>query len=229
QHAKYPDNGAETAAALFRRLRAASVAEDLVARHPAQQICDALAVLPARRCSNAAGWLVRAISDGWQLHDEAERLRAARTRQYHDDARAAEAQQEQRDRRLTEWAAAVSAALTDPQLTAAVDRVTTPADGLDRRSAPVAASQLLGWAITTATSSPAKPLHDVLTEALNDHTTDGANDSSTRPAKIPRPPATPDAAANPDAFRRRVRHAIDHLETANLTREPQLEGSSYAP
>ena len=100
QHAKYPDNGAETAAALFRRLRAASVAEDLVARYPAQQICDALAVLPARRCSNAAGWLVRAIGDGWQLHDEAERLRAARTRsqQRHDDAQATEARQEQRDR-----------------------------------------------------------------------------------------------------------------------------------
>jgi hypothetical protein len=32
----------------------------------------------ARWCSNAAGWLVAAISDGWQLHDEAKR--GARTR-----------------------------------------------------------------------------------------------------------------------------------------------------
>jgi len=57
-------------------------------RFPAQQVADALDVLPARRCSNAAGWLVRAISDGWQLHDEAQRLRAARTRVQHRDAAA---------------------------------------------------------------------------------------------------------------------------------------------
>jgi hypothetical protein len=97
QHAKHPDD--ETAAALIQRLPAAgvagSVADDLVTRFPAQQICDALDVLPARRCSNAAGWLVRAISDGWQLHDEARRLRATRTlaRRRHDDAQATEARQ----------------------------------------------------------------------------------------------------------------------------------------
>jgi len=220
---------------LIRRLRvtgvAANVAEDLVARYPAQQICDAAEVLPARHCSNAAGWLVRAISDGWQLHDEAERLRAARTRsqQHHDDAQATEARQEQRDRRLAGWAAAVSEALTDTQFAAAVRCATRPVDGLDRRSVPVAASQPLGWAITTATSAPDKPLHD----ALHDHSTHRTDDASTLPSEIPReiprPPATPDAAADPDEFRRRVKHAIDHLEPANLTREPKLEGGSDAP
>jgi len=234
QHAKHPGDD-ETAAALIRRLRAAgvagNVAEDLVARFPAQQVADALEVLPARRCSNAAGWLVRAISDGWQLHDEAERLRATRTlaRRRHDDAQAIEARQEQRDRRLAGWAAAVSEALTDPQLTAAVDCVTRPVDGLDRRSVPVAASQLLAWAITTATSAPDKPLHDALTDALHDHSTRRTDDASTLPAEIPRPPVNPDPAADPDALRRRVKHAIGQLKTANRTRKPKLEGDSDAP
>ena len=105
QHAKHPGDDAQTAAALTRRLRAAgvatAVADDLVARFPAQQVADALEVLPARRCSNAAGWLVRAISDGWKLHDEAARLRAARTSDQQRDAaaRALQARQEQRDQR----------------------------------------------------------------------------------------------------------------------------------
>jgi len=127
---------------------------------------------------------------------------AARTRsqQHHDDAQATEARQEQRDRRLAGWTAAISDALTDTQLTAAVDRVTWPVDGLDRRSVPVAASRLLAWAVTTTTSAPDKPLHDAPTDALHDHSTHRTDDSSTLPAEIPRPPATPDAAADPDAF-----------------------------
>jgi hypothetical protein len=75
QHAAAAGDDAPTvAAALTRRLRAegvaAGVADDLVARFPAQQVAGALDVLPARNCSNAAGWLVAAISDGWRLHDE---------------------------------------------------------------------------------------------------------------------------------------------------------------
>ena len=155
QHAKHAGEDGQ-AEPLIRRLRAgvaAGVANDLAARFPAQRICDAL-VLPARRCSNAAGWLVRAISGSWQLHDEAERLRAARTRarQRHDDALATQARQERRDHRLAGLAAAVSNALTDTQLAATVQRVTRPVGGLDRRSVPVAASRLLACAVTTATT-----------------------------------------------------------------------------
>jgi hypothetical protein len=92
EHAAADGDDAQTVAALTRRLRAAGVAtgvaHDLVARFPAQQVTDALDVLPARTCSNAAGWLVAAINDGWQLHDEAQRLRAARARAQHRDAAA---------------------------------------------------------------------------------------------------------------------------------------------
>lgn len=69
-------------------------------------------------------------------HDDANRLRATRTRvQRHDDALAIEARQKRRNRWLVGWAAAVSDALTDTQITAAVQRVTRPVGGLDRRSA----------------------------------------------------------------------------------------------
>jgi hypothetical protein len=115
---------------------AASVADDLVARFPVQQVADALDVLPARTCSNAAGWLVAAISDGWQLHDEAQRLRATRTRNRHREAaaHALQARQEQRDRRLAGWATAVCEALTDTQLTAAIQQVTRHRDGSARHA-----------------------------------------------------------------------------------------------
>jgi hypothetical protein len=164
--------------ALTRRLRAAgvaaAVADDLVARFPTEQVADALDVLPARTCSNAAGWLVRAISDGWQLYDEAARLRATRTRdqQRHAAARALQAREDERDRRLAGWTAAVDEALSDTQLTAAVRRITRPVGGLERRSAPVAASQLLAWAIATATAAPDAPLDVALTHRLHDHASD---------------------------------------------------------
>ena len=209
---------------LIRRLRAegvaAGVAEDMVARFSAQQIRDALDVLPARRCSSTAGWLVAAISGGWQLHEEANGLRAARAsvQQRRADTRATDARQDQRDRLLAGWAAAISDALTDTQLAAAVQRVTRPVDGLNRHSVPVAASQILGWAITAATSAPDEPLHTALTDALDDHASDSAVDGSTLPEAIPPPPAISEAAADPDVFRRRVSHAIDSLHTAQPSR-----------
>lgn len=190
---------------MTEQLRAAgvtpAVADDLVARFPAQQVADALEVLPARTCSNAAGWLVRAISGGWQLHDEAQRLRATRTRAQQRDAaaRALQTRQEQRDRRLVSWAVAVCEALTDTQLTTAIRRITRPVVGLDRRSAPVAASQLLAWAIATAIASPDTPLEVALTHALHDLTGDPNIAAIELPDAIP-PPPTINAEADPDAL-----------------------------
>ena len=228
------DDAQAVAEKLILRLRAAgvaaSVADDLVARFPAQQVADALDVLPARTCSNAAGWFVRAISDGWQLHDEAQRLRATRTHAQHRDAaaRGLEAHQEQRDHRLADWTAAVDDALTDARLTAAVQRVTRPVGGLDRRSAPVAASPLLAWAIATATAAPDTPLEVALTHALHNHSGDPDSPVIELPEEIPPAPATT-AEADPEALRRRVRHAITDLEASHPTRHPKLEGGSDAP
>lgn len=67
------------------------------------------------------------------------------------------------------WAAATDEALTKTRLTADVERVTRQVERLDRRFAPVAASQLLAWAIATATTAPNPPLEVTLTHALHDH------------------------------------------------------------
>jgi hypothetical protein len=233
QHEKHAGEDGQ-AEPLIRRLRAgvaARVANDLAARFPAQRICDALEALPARRCSNAAGWLVRAmISGGWQLHDQAERLRAARTRasQRHDDALATQAQQERRDHRLAGSAAAVLDALTDTQLAAADQRVTRPVGGLDRRSVPVAASRLLAWAVTTATthqtsrSTQRSTTRCTTTPATRRSTDRRCQMTSTSNSDHP-------SSSRPDALRRRVRHAIDDLQTAHPSHEPKPQGGSNAP
>jgi hypothetical protein len=135
---------------------------------------------------------------------------------------------EQCDRRLAGWAAAVDEALTDTQLTAAVRRTTRPVEGLDRRSAPVAASQLLAWAIAVATAAPDTPFEVALTLALHDHAGDPDIGVFELPDAIPPAPAI-NTEADPEALRRRVRHAIDDLEAAHPTRQPNLEGGSDAP
>ena len=217
----------------IRRLRAgvaARVAKDLAARFPAQRICDALEALPARRCSNAAGWLVRAmITGGWQLHDQAERLRAARTRasQRHDDALATQAQQERRDHPAGRLGRSGSDALTDTQLAAADQRVTRPVGGLDRRSVPVAPADCSrGPSPPPPRTRQAAP-RSAQRPAAQPHQ-HAEIDGSTLPAEIPRPPATPDAAA-----------ALTHFDDAYATRsttsrqhtshEPKPQGGSNAP
>jgi hypothetical protein len=142
--------------------------------------------------------------------------------------RASQAHQERRDRRLAGWAMAISAAVLDAQLTAAVQQVTRPVEGLDRRSPPVAASQLLAWAIATATAAPDTPLEVALTDALHAHAGDPDIAVVELPEDIPPAPAI-NAAADPEAFRRRVRHAINDLEGQRELRESKLEGGSDAP
>jgi hypothetical protein len=90
--------------------------------------------LPAVRARDVVAFgceVGRVLSDGrvvWQLHDEAARLRATCTRAQQRDADA-RAHQEQRDDRLAGWTAAVCEALTDTQLTAAIQRITSPVGG----------------------------------------------------------------------------------------------------
>jgi hypothetical protein len=165
----------------------AAVGDDLVARFSTARIADALEVLPTRQATNPAGWLVRAISDDWQLHDEAERIRAARQRDARElaDAHDAELHEQRREQRLVGWAAAVSAALPDEQLTAVVERVARPVAGIDRRSAPVAVSQILAWAIDATAVHRNLTLDAALEQAL--HHTDTAPPTAL-PADVPDPP-----------------------------------------
>jgi len=109
-----------------------------------------------------------------------------------------------------------------------VQRITRPVGGLDRRSAPVAASQLLAWAIATATSAPYRPLEVAVTHALRDRTGDPGSAVFELPEDIP-PAAATYADADPDALRRRVRHAINDLEAQREPQQPKLAGGSDAP
>jgi hypothetical protein len=191
----------------------AKVADDLAAKYPAAHITDALEVLPTRQATNPAGWLVRAITDAWQLHDEAERLRAVRAshEQQLADARAAEDRQQRRDEQLAGWAREVSAALTDEQLTDVVARVTQPVAGIDRRSAPVAVSQILAWAIHAAAAHPDRPIADALHRALGRA---NAVIPAALPPDLPEPlhATAPADQHGPDVLRRRVALAIAALE-----------------
>lgn len=204
---------------LAARLAAAGIADgvahDMVARYPAGQITDALDVLPARPNVDAVAWLVQAISQVWPLHHEAQRIRAADTRRRQRGAaeRANHTAQQRRDRDIDGWANALADALTDAQLALAVARVARPVGGLDRLSAPLATTQLLAWAITTTTAAPDTPLDKALGDALRS----GRTDPSAMPDDIPEPP-TSRAPAEPDAFRQRVKQAIEALDPTDPTR-----------
>jgi hypothetical protein len=210
-----PAPGPAERAGLAKRLRAAgvvaAVADDLVARFPAGRIMDALDVLRTRQTTNAAGWLVRAISEGWQLHDEAKRIRTARRRdaQRKADAYAAEQQQQRREQRLAGWAAAVSTTLSDEQLTTVVERVARPVAGIDRYSAPVAYSQILAWAIQSATARPSTTLDAALREALHHADTT----PTAVPEDVPAPPGHDDTNARfADELKQRIAQVISVLE-----------------
>ena len=99
---------------------------------------------------------------------------------------------------------------------------------LDRRSAPVAASQLLAWAIATTTAASDTPLEVALAHALHYDARDPDNPMFELPEDIPPAPAT-NTAADPEMLRRRVRHAINVLEAQRVPRQPKLEGASVAP
>lgn len=208
-----------------RRLRAAGmaagVAHDLVRRYPAKQIADALDVLPARRPADAVGWLVRAVSEAWDLRTEADTIRHTRARALREQARALEAArlEHERGRRLEGWACAVSDALTDQQVAAAVELVARPIGWLGRRSAPLATTQLIVWAIEAASESPQQPLDAVLRYALH------ASLSTTPalPNHVPTPPNV-STLTTADDLRDRVRRAVTVLERNDLDRQLEQKG-----
>ncbi|MEX2504687.1 MAG: hypothetical protein WD378_07545, partial [Egicoccus sp.] len=132
---------------------------------------DAVDTLGDREVRRRAGWVVSAIRQGWDLGE----LLAER-RQI--DARHArwERERDERDRQAARWRtsevasagwrAAVSAALDDRQLAVAVERVTTPVAGLDRRSVPIVRAQLVAWAVAAHRTAPDRPLPEVLADDL---------------------------------------------------------------
>ena len=150
---------------------AGHVADDLVGRYPPERIEDALDAANLRGARNAAGWVVTALRDSWDLSGMLAEHRANEVRRQRiaDEAakrqEVAEADRQRRDR-AAGWAAAVSAALDDNQLATAIDRVTTPIAGLDRRSVPLAHAQLVAWAVHVHGQSAGTPLASALEASL---------------------------------------------------------------
>ena len=133
---------------------------------------DALDTLGDGEVRRRAGWVVSAIRQGWDLDGllaERRQLEARYARW--------ERERSERDRQAAGWSAreslagswraAISVALDDRQLARAVEQVTTPAAGLDRRSVPIVRAQLLAWAVGVHRQNPDRQLAEALADDLD--------------------------------------------------------------
>ena len=165
----------EDASELAGRLAAvgvdAAVAEGLVADQPADLVAAALRAAQRRGIRHPAGFVVSALREGWDLSadlaqeraDEARRRRAAEATHAAERSRAESNLQQ---RRADGWAVAVSAALDESDLAAAVQQVTEPVGATGRRSLPVTRAQLLLWAAGASARHPDLPLSAALRRDL---------------------------------------------------------------
>jgi DNA-binding transcriptional ArsR family regulator len=192
QDEQQPRDGGDSSG-LAQRLAAVGVdvaaAEALVAHHPADLVTAALRAVRRRGVRRPAGFVVSALRDGWDLSAELAEERAEQTRRRRaaDEARAAEracAEAERQRVYADGWAAAVSAALDDSGLVAAVLQVTKLVAGAERRSVPVARAQLLLWAAAAAGRHPGLALSAALRRELD------AGPHLPDPAPLPEPPAS---------------------------------------
>jgi ribosomal protein L12E/L44/L45/RPP1/RPP2 len=208
---------------------AGHVAADLTSRHDCQRIEQVLAVAAAQPPRNAAGWIVRALRDDWDLSDRLAEIDHAETQARQAQAHRAQAQRVERERaerahaddadrqRAEGWSQAVSAALDDDQLTAAVELVTTPVASVGRRSVPVAHSQLVTWAALVASRLSDRCLAAALSGAL-ERGLDLAGEVAAGPP-LPDPP--PVEQAPPVELRRRL-EALLKVESSH---EPVSKGA----
>lgn len=165
----------------------------LVAAHPHEVLLDALDALEElvaeRPVRDPVGWIEAAAAERWDLSGlladrrERERQLAAWQADHDDRARASDAYPQWRavaDR----WDAAVSAALDDDHLAAALEDVTAPVPGLDRRSVPLARAELVAWAIDVHERGRDLPLGSALAADLDR----GPAPAEPRAWPLPEPP-----------------------------------------
>lgn len=141
-------------------------AEALIEDHGEDLIEAALDALPWERVRNPAGWLVKAVRDGWAVEAQQRRQReqepAPRVPDYQPPSVEPEGLAHQA------WAAFAVTVLDDAALAEAVGKVTTPVAGLGRRSAPAVIGELGGWAAKAFGAFRGGSLRDALAEALPD-------------------------------------------------------------
>lgn len=144
----------------------AVAAEGLIAAHGQELVESALAALPWDRVRNPAGWLVKAVRDGWAVQAEQRRQRELQPARMIPEYEPPSVEPERLAHEA--WAAFAVTVLDDRSLAEAVAKVTTPVAGIRRRSAPVAIGELGGWAAQAFAASHGGSLRDALADALPD-------------------------------------------------------------
>ncbi|WP_370325817.1 hypothetical protein [Euzebya sp.] len=144
----------------------AAAAESLLAEHGQELVEAALAALPWDRVRNPAGWLVKAVRDGWAVEAQQRRQREVQPSPRVPDYEPPSVEPEGLAHEA--WAAFAVTVLDDRSLAEAIAKVTTPVAGIGRRSVPVAVGELGGWAASAFAASCGGSLRDALTDALPD-------------------------------------------------------------
>lgn len=199
---------------------ATAVADRLLDEHPRERLRDVLDAVTAQTLRSPAGWLVKALGGGWDVSDlVAERRRAAERDRRRAEQTEAAAQEErvrrEQSARADAWADAISGALDDEGLWTAIQRVTTTAPGLHRRSVPLTRAQLVAWAVAVYERSSRHEFDDALITALDD----GTESVALAPHELPPPPAVSRAAAELSA---RIRICLDRVSG------PAIAGASQS-
>ncbi|MEO2108922.1 MAG: hypothetical protein ABGZ36_25215 [Actinomycetota bacterium] len=142
-------------------------AEALIDDHGEELIEAALDALPWERVRNPAGWLVKAVRDGWAVEAQQRRQREQEPTPRVPDYQPPSIEPEGLAHQA--WAAFAVTVLDDGALAETVGKVTTPVAGLGRRSTPAVIGELGGWAAKAFGASRGS-LRDALTDALPDAT-----------------------------------------------------------
>lgn len=165
QHAHEPPSGA-LVSQLIRYGLDQSAAEALIHDYGEDLIEAALDALPWERVRNPAGWLGKAVRDGWAVEALQRRQREQEPTPRVPDYQPPSVEPEGLAHQA--WAAFAVTVLDDGALAEAVGKVTTPVAGLGRRSAPAVIGELGGWAAKAFGAARGGSLRDALAEALPD-------------------------------------------------------------
>ena len=169
----FPWRTTTTTAAALAELLALGIddqtARSLVARHSPARIHDVAAAAPRRANRNQAGWAVRALEGGWALDTAPPpRPAAAPVPPPTPDivVAADDAIDDAVEARWRAWDQAVSDALSDEELPAAVEAscATLPASG---RIVPAVRAQLIRWAAAALDAKDGSDLRRALLDALS--------------------------------------------------------------
>jgi hypothetical protein len=138
-----------------------AVADRLLTDHGPEPVRAALQALPWHQVRNPAGWLVRAVQEGWHLTPRDSGRMLSRPSQADEESI------EPAGLAHDVWAAFAVAVLDPRDLAIAVDRVTRPVAGVGRRSVPMVIAQLGAWAAHAFThATHATSMRDALVDQL---------------------------------------------------------------